>query len=133
MTTGSPAGGGVSFNDINRNDLGVMIAGVLAFIASFFPFWGVSFSGSVGGVNFGSSGNISAWHSYGWLGVILLLAAAALIALVTFIRDSMPTLPIGVHLLAAGLAGLGTLLLFLRGFTYDGPSGGGFSSGVKWG
>src|SRR3954451_20614563 len=93
--------------DINRNDLGVMIAGAVAFIASFLPYWGVSFKGTtISGVHVGGgSASVNAWHSYAILGLFLIFAAAIVIAVRPF--ASMPTLPVGLHVLAAGLAALG--------------------------
>ncbi|MDX6285568.1 MAG: hypothetical protein QOG53_1053 [Frankiales bacterium] len=135
MAPDSPTGagaGGSSFDisSINRNDLGVMIAGAVAFIASFFPYWGFSykFAGR------GASASISAWHSYATVGLLLLFAAAILIAVKTFAASSLPSnLPVGLHVAAAGLAGLGVLLLVLRAFTYPHASIPGGSYGVKWG
>src|SRR3954470_10122928 len=120
--------------DINRNDLGVMIAGAVALIASFLPYYGYSFKGiTVGETHIGgSSASVTAWHSYAILGLLLIFAGAIVIAVKTF--ASMPALPVGLHVLAAGLAALGTLLLMLRGFTYPHHSfGAGYSYGVKWG
>src|SRR4051794_27617061 len=95
---------------INRNDLGVMGAGVLVLIASFFPFAGLD----VGPFSYSQS----AWSSYGVLAMLLLLAAAILIAVTVFARDSLPsTLPVGWHTIAAGLAALGGLLIVIRAFT----------------
>jgi hypothetical protein len=112
--------------DINRNDLGVMGAGALAFIASFFPYWGYTFGPL--------SVSINAWHSYALLGLLLVFLAAIVIAIKTFAADSMPSMPVGLHVLAAGLAALGTLLLVIRAFTYPHHNyGSGASYGVKWG
>jgi hypothetical protein len=133
MGTESPtgrSGGGVDFSSINRNDLGVMIAGAVAFIASFLPYWGFSYK--FGGV--GTSASISAWHSYATIGLLLLFAAAIVIAVKTFAAGSLPSnLPVGLHVAAAGLAALGLLLLVLRAFTYPHASVPGGSYGVKWG
>jgi hypothetical protein len=115
--------------EINRNDLGVMGAGVLALIASFFPFYGASVSSGV----FHASANVSAWHSYGFVGVLLLLIAAGAIAAQTFAGDSMPSLPVGLHVAAGAAAGLGTLILLLHGLTFSHPTFPGVSYGMKWG
>jgi len=123
----------VDLNSVNRNDLGVMGAGVVAFIASFLPYWGVSFGGSVQGVHVGGSASITAWHSYAILGLLLIFAAAGLIAVRTFAASSLPEMPAGVHVIAAALAGLGTLLVILRAFTYPHASYPGGSYGVRWG
>src|SRR3954452_21777793 len=112
--------------DINRNDLGVMIAGAVAFIASFLPYYGYSFKGiTVGETHIGgSSASVTAWHSYAILGLLLIFAAAIIIAVKTFATDAMPSnLPVGLPLVAAALAALGTLLLILRAFTAPSASG----------
>jgi hypothetical protein len=117
--------------DVNRNDLGAMVAGAVAFIASFFPYWGVSVKSSVPG--FSASNSITAWHSYATVGLLLIFAGAIVIAVKAFAGDSVPTMPVGVHVLAAGLAGLGTILVIIRAFTINNVDLPGISSGVKWG
>jgi hypothetical protein len=118
---------GFDLKQISRNDQGILGAGILAFIASFLPFYGVS--GGHGFVNY----SVTAWHSYGLLGLLFVFAAAVIVALRVFANVQLPKLPVGVTVLVTGLAGLGTLLLILRGFTYPSASGGGVSVGVKWG
>ena len=112
--------GGLDFNSINRNDLGVMIAGVVVLIASFFPFVGIKIGPF--------EGHDNAWRSYAVLGLLLLFAAAIVIAIKTF--ATMPTIPIGLHVLAAGLAAVGTLLLILNAFT---ASEAGVDLDPRWG
>lgn len=104
---------------VNKNDLGAMIAGVVALFFSFFSYYARA---SVKG--FGSAGT-SAWDSYATLGMLLILVALAAAAVFAFAGQ---VLPAGVpwRLIAAGVAGLGTLLLILRAFTY-GDGGAGFS------
>jgi hypothetical protein len=134
MAPEGPTGGagGFDISSINRNDLGVMIAGAVAFIASFFPFYGVSIDSGVPG--FSGSSSVSAWHSYGTLGILLVLIGAIVIAVKTFAGNVVPAnLPVGIHIVAGVLAGLGTLLLILRAFTYDSVDAPGISAGVKWG
>jgi hypothetical protein len=122
---------GFDLKQINRNDQGILGAGVLFLLLSFFvPFYGVSIK-SIGG--FGGSASVTAWHSYGFLGVLLVLIAVGIVAARVFGNASLPTLPVGPNLLVAGLATLGTLLLILRGFTYKTASGPGISVGLKWG
>jgi hypothetical protein len=121
---------GFDLKHVSRNDQGILGAGVVFFLLSFFiPFYGYS------GPSFGGLGNynVTAWHSYGWLGVLLIIAAAGLVAARVFGNVKLPTLPVGPNLLVAGLAALGTLILLLRGFTYKTASGGGASIGLKWG
>jgi hypothetical protein len=63
-------------------DLGIIGAGILAFLLSFFPFYTVSASGPLLG---GLSDSGSAWHGFfGWFAVLLALAASALVALRLF-------------------------------------------------
>src|SRR5213595_2306436 len=115
-------------NDIKslpRNDQGVLAAGVLALIASFFPFYGVS----VNAAGFSGSSSISTWHSYATLGILLVLAATVLAAVQVFAGSSLPELPVSPNFLVAGLSALGTLLIILRAFTYDTASAPGASVG----
>jgi len=119
-------------NDIKnlpRNDQAVLGLGVLAFIASFFPFYGVSVK--FGG--FRASESINTWHSYAVLGILLVLAATLLAAAQVFAASSLPSMPVSANFLVAALAAVGTLLIILRGFTYDSASGPGASVGLKWG
>src|SRR5476651_2391189 len=123
---------GFDLKQINRNDQGILGAGILFLLLSFFvPFYGVSYSGR--GAGFSASASWTAWHSYGFLGVLLILIAVGIVAFRVFGNGSLPTLPVGPNVLVAGLALLGTLLLLLRGFTYSTASGGGYSVGLKWG
>jgi hypothetical protein len=128
MAPESPSGGGTGssgfdISSINRNDLGVMIAGAAALIASFFPFAGLD----LGIAHYSQS----AWSSYGVLAVLLLLLGAGVIALKTFAAGSLPSnLPVGLHVAAAGLAGLGTVLILIRAFT---ASKSGIDLDTKWG
>src|SRR3954451_815915 len=122
----------VDQNDIKslpRNDQGVLAAGVLALIASFFPFYGAS-------VNFGGisgSSSINTWHSYATLGILLVLAATALAAEQGFAGSSLPEMPVTANFVVAALSALGALLIIVRGFTYDTASAPGASVGLKWG
>ena len=130
MAPESPsADSGFDISSVNRNDLGVMVAGVVAFIASFLPYWGISVKSSVPG--FSGSTSITAWHSYATVGLLLIFAAAIIIAVKTF--ASMPELPVGLHVIAAALAAIGTLLVIIRAFTINSIDLPGISAGVKWG
>ena len=115
--------------NLPRNDQAVLGLGILAFIASFFPFYGASVS--VAG--FHASKNWSTWHSYAVLGILLVLAATVLAAAQVFGGSSLPEMPVSVNFLVAALSALGTLLIILRGFTYDSESVPGASVGLKWG
>jgi len=122
---------GFDVKQIKRNDQVILGAGILFLLLSFFaPFYGVSYHGAGG---FGGSASVTAWHSYGFLAVLLIIIAVAIVAARVFGNASLPALPIGPNLLVVAVSGLGTLLLLLRGFTYKSASGGGVSVGLKWG
>jgi hypothetical protein len=121
---------GFDLKQIKRNDQGILGAGILFLLLSFFvPFYGISYNGP----GFGGSASVTAWHSYGFLGVLLIIIAVGIVAARVFGNASLPSLPLGPNLLVVVLSGLGTLLLLLRGFTYKTASGGGYSVGLKWG
>jgi hypothetical protein len=121
---------GFDVKQIKRNDQVILGAGILFLLLSFFaPFYGISYHGG----GFGGSASVTAWHSYGFLAVLLIVIAVAIVAARVLGNASLPALPIGPNLLVVVLSGLGTLLLLLRGFTYKSASGGGYSVGLKWG
>jgi hypothetical protein len=114
---------------IDKKDLGILIAGGVAFIASLLPYVGVDVD--FGGLH--ASNSVNAWHSYAILGLLLIFAGAIVVALKVFGGDAVPELPVGVHVLAAALAGLGTLLVLIRAFTYSDNGVPGADVSVKWG
>lgn len=119
----------VDFKALNRNQQGALVAGALAFILSLFSSYvTVDFKGPGGVGSLG--GGTNAWDSYATLGMLLVLAATALVALKAFASSSLPD---GVpwSLITAALAGLGTLLIILRAFTYD-DGGGLVDIGPGW-
>src|SRR4051794_12889505 len=102
-----------NFKSLHRNDQVVLASGVLAFIFSFFPYWGASASSSFGG----GSTSVTAWHSYSTLALLLILIGTALTAVVLFSRDTLPTMPVGPRWIAAAICSLGALLYLIRLFT----------------
>jgi hypothetical protein len=106
----------VDFKALNRNQQGALVAGALALILSLFDSYVTVDVKGVGGL--GSVAATNAWDSWATIGMLLVLAATVLVALKAF---SPSTLPDGVPwaLITAAAAGLGTLLLILRAFTYD--------------
>jgi hypothetical protein len=128
-----------TFKGFGRNDQIVLGTGVLAFILSFFPYWGGSASGAtIAGQHIGgASSSVTAWHSYSTIALLLILIGTALTAFLLFARDSVPNLAIGPRWIAAGVCALGALLYVIRLFTLpsDSQSFDGFkySYGVKWG
>lgn len=112
----------VDFKSLDRNTQGALIAGGLSIILSFFGSYVTIDAGPV-------SAGTSAWDSYATLGVLLVIAATVIIAIKAFASENLPdTVPWSLVALAA--AGLGTLLIILRAFTYD--DGGIVDVGPGW-
>jgi hypothetical protein len=123
----------VGGREVNNNDLGVMAAGAAALVFSFLPYVGVSFK--IAGIG-STGGSINAWHGIAWLGVLLLVAAAGVVAARVFGGVALPTLPVGWHVVLAAVAGIGTIILLVRGLTYGGDTGvlgSSVSAGMRWG
>jgi uncharacterized protein DUF5336 len=115
--------------NLPRNDQIILGAGVLAFIASFLPYYGAS--GSFFGHH--ASTSTTAWHSWNVLAMLLILAATAIAAVIVFAASSMPSMPVSPNFAVAGLAAVGTLILIIRSFTLDHGKIAGFSYGLRWG
>ena len=91
---------------LSRLDWGVVGAGGVAFIALFLPWYGVSAGGF--------SASVSGWStSYGWLGGLLIVAAAVWF-LLWRADAAIPKAPLSPLAATTGAAGLGTLLVILR-------------------
>lgn len=120
------------FKSLGINDQGALVAGALAIVLSFF---GSYVTASYDGPGASAVGNISAgtnaWTSYATLGILLVIASTAIVAIRVFAPS---TLPAGApwNLIAAATAGLGTLLLILRAVFNGAPSGLGVSVGPGW-
>jgi hypothetical protein len=118
------------FKALDKNTQGALIAGGVATILSFFSSYiSISYDSKLtGGIDLSSG--FSAWHSYATLGILLVIASTAIIALKAFSAD---TLPDGIpwNLAAFGAAALGLLLLVLRPLTIGG-GGNGVSVGPGW-
>lgn len=97
------------FKQLGLNEQATMAAGAVAIILSFFP--------SYVTVSFGPySSGANAWHSFATLGVLLVIAATALAAVKAFAAEYLPD---GVpwNIVITACAGVGTVLLLLRGLT----------------
>jgi hypothetical protein len=101
----------VDFKSLGKFEQGALIAGGLSIILSFFDRY---VAVDLGPVTIGDN----AWNSYATLGMLLIVAATAIVAGKAFAAESLPD---GVpwNLVALAAAGLGTLLLILRAFTVD--------------
>ncbi len=111
----------MDLSKINPLNLGALIAGGLTIILSFIPsFVTASISDNDLGLDYSDGTN--AWDGFGVLAVLLIIVATAIIAIKVFAAQ---VLPVGVpfNLIAAAVALVGTLLLVLRAFTYEGGFG----------
>jgi hypothetical protein len=94
--------------DVAANDLGVLGAGFLLFVASFLDWFKLE------GRYATASENAWGVGFFGYTGVELGLLAAVLVALRVFARRPLPTVPLGWDLLITIIAALGTLLVLLK-------------------
>lgn len=100
---------------LSRLDWGVLGGGAVAFIALFLPWYGVSVEGF--------SASVSGWStSYGWLGGLLMVAAAVWF-LLWRANTALPKAPVTPLAATTGAAALGLLLVIVRWLTL--PRGGG--------
>jgi hypothetical protein len=110
---GKPAntgGGAAALQSANRLDLGIVGAGVIAFLASLMPFYTVSVKGFGGG-------SVNAWHGFfGWFGCLVALAAAVVL-LLHLMGQALPV-PVRTTVLAG--FGIATVCLVLALFVFPG-------------
>ena len=128
--TGRPAGGGYNADQMkaavtgaNPYDLGLIAAGVLAFIFSLFSYY--KYTASAGG--FSVSATWSAWHGFfGWFAAIVALAASAALAAALFAKVKMP-FPLRLSVLVAYAVSAVCVILAL--FVIPGGSATGLDKG----
>lgn len=116
-----------------RNDQLFLGAGVLVFIASFLPWYGVSYNLSFAGVKSSGSASINAWHSYATLGLLLILAATIIAAVMVLSANTLPELGVSWNVVVMGLSVAGALLVVIRSLNLPSASGPGASVGLRWG
>src|SRR3954454_2947559 len=111
-----------SLQEAHKFDLGIIAAGVIAWLAGFMPFY--TASAGFGGASV--SANASAYHGFfGWFAVWVALIGAIVVAASLFGVDFGSS----VHLVAVGAFGLSLLCLILALFIF--PGGGcGDTSGL---
>jgi hypothetical protein len=116
---------------LTNQDRLILGGGVLALPFSLLPFFGIS-AGPF-------SVSINAWHGYAVLGLLLLFAAVTVRILIVIDAFKLPDPPLPWPRALAIVAGVGTVLILLRGLTYGGSSIGflhsaGVSAGMRfWG
>jgi hypothetical protein len=99
--------------------------GLLVFLASFLPWYGVT--------GFGVTSSYTGWHAgLSALGLILLLLATGVTAAELFARDSLPQLPFAYPLVEAGLAGVGAVLVVVKSLDLPADSALG-DVALRWG
>ena len=109
---------------LSTNERGVLIAGAVAALLSFFPgYITVTFDGP------GFDASYSAWGS-ATVGMVLLLGGAALIGIEALSDGTLPGV-IPWHLIAVAAAVLGTFLIIVRALT-AGSSAPGANVGPGW-
>ncbi|MET0447224.1 MAG: hypothetical protein ABW004_02410, partial [Aeromicrobium sp.] len=114
----------VDFKSIGKYEQGALISGVLALILSFIGSYVTASYDGPGDLSV--SDGINAWHSYATFGVLLIIASTAIVAVKAFAQENLPdTLP--WNLIAAVLAGVGTVLVILRAIFNDAPDISGYS------
>lgn len=107
-----------AFQGAHKFDLGIIAAGVVAWLAGFMPFY----TASVGAAGFHVSANASAYHGFfGWFGVWCCLAGA----IVAVIGVLGVALPFPTRLAVLGAFGLGAICLILALFVFPGGGCGG--------
>ncbi|HWA67089.1 MAG TPA: DUF5336 domain-containing protein [Mycobacteriales bacterium] len=114
---------------MSRHDLVAVGAGVLVFIASFLPWYGVKFDGGL--AESGVNGSVDAWHGLAGVGVILLLFSAVATAAEPMLGEERPRW-LG-PIVAAVLACLGAAFVLLKSFSLPTPLVAGATTHLEWG
>jgi uncharacterized membrane protein len=117
------------FYAANRHDLVAFGAGVLVFLASFLPWYGEKFNGTL--AESGVNGTTDAWHGLAGIGLILLLLSLVVTAAEPFVRDGRPVLPVGIA--AAALACVGAVLVVIRSLDLPSANVPGATVALRWG
>lgn len=109
-------------------------AGVLAFVASFLPWWEVSFSGPAAGLGFVADGSLSAWSLgfFAWFPVLLLVASAG-VMLAGHLGAQIPSVRVGWPVILLGVSVIALVIILLRWLTLPSPSGAFALTGVSYG
>lgn len=106
------------------------ISGILLVIVMFALDWyGLKVSG--GGVSL-SGGGVNAWEAFGFIDIILFLAAVSGIALATTSASgTQVSLPVALSAITAGLGILATVLVLFRIIDTPGPGGDFFGGNIE--
>lgn len=107
--------------------------GVVIFIASFLPWYGASYSGSLLGNRISSSASVTAWHGWAAFGLLLMLIATVVVAVQLLTDTTLPQLRLSWNIVVVTLDALGALIYLIRSLDLPSASGPGFSVGLRWG
>lgn len=104
----------VDFKSLGKNDQGALVTGALAVIFTFFGSY-ITVSSKAG--TFSASAGHNAWDGVGVLGSLLLVVGLAVVVVRIFAAESLPA---GVpwNLVTVAAAGLGTIILIIKGLTF---------------
>ena len=115
---------------MSRHDLVAVGAGFLVFVASFLPWYGVTFNG--GQAESGVNGSVDAWHGLAGIGVILLLfSAVATAAEPMLLGENRP--PRLVPAIAAVLACVGAAFVIIKSLALPNALVPGATVSLRWG
>ena len=110
---------------LSTNERGVLIAGAVAALLSFFPgYITVTFDGP------GFDASYTAWTGSATVGMVLLLGGTALIGIEALSDGTLPAV-VPWHLISVGAAALGTFLIIVRALS-AGSSAPGADVGPGW-
>jgi hypothetical protein len=105
-------------------------AGLLAFIASFLPWYSISGTGILGTISY----SLNAWNLgfAAWFPVLLLVAGAGLL-LAQQVGANVPVIRPGWPLVLLGIAALSLIIILIRWLTLPGGSDGIAQTGISYG
>jgi hypothetical protein len=124
---------GTDLRQLPRNDQLFLGTGALVFIASFLPWYGVSYNAKLLSRSIGSSASTNAWHGLAAFGLILILAATLLVAVMLLGSVELPVIPVSWGVVVLGLDALGALFVVIKSVDLPTASAAGFSVGLRWG
>ena len=128
---------GFNLKALSTNDLGYLVAGLIALIATFLPWYSVTVDFNLGDTldipNTSSSDSaIGLETGAGILAALLILAGLAYVAVKAF-GVKPPRLPFPASLIAVIIAGLATIIVLLRWLTFGGESSDIVDAGASFG
>ena len=113
----------------SRHELPAIICGLLVFVVSFLPWYGVSFDG--GSAEAGVTGTYNAWHGLAGVGLIVVLLSLVVTAAEPFFGETMP--PVALPLTAAVLSVVGAALVVVKSFNLPSVDIPNTTTSLRWG